>query len=100
MPCCGKRRAEFQTPISDARTYDASRGMFQSEPASVAAGPLRVAQVITVEFEYTGDTGLTVQGPITGRRYRFGGPGAKVAVDGRDAASVAGVPNLKRVRNS
>jgi len=100
MPCCGKRRAEFQTPGSTGRAYDSSRGMAQPEPASVAASPLRAAQVVTVEFEYTGDTGLTVQGPITGRRYRFSGPGARLAVDGRDAASIAGVPNLKRARNT
>ena len=31
-------------------------------------------------FEYLGDTGLTAVGPITGRRYRFNGPGARVAV--------------------
>ncbi|MEK6300344.1 MAG: hypothetical protein AABO41_06450 [Acidobacteriota bacterium] len=74
--------------------------MFQSEPASVTASPLRTAQVVTIYFEYTGNSGLTVQGPITGRRYRFSGSGSRVGVDGRDAASVAGAPNLKRVRES
>jgi len=100
MPCCGKRRAEFQTPTSTRQGFDSSRGTFQSEPAFVAASPLRSVTVVTIYFEYTGDTGLTVQGPITGKRYRFSGPGARVGVDGRDAASVAGVPNLRRVRDS
>jgi len=46
-------------------------------------------------FQYVGTTGLTVEGPITGKRYRFAAPGARVAVDGRDAPSVRGVPNLR-----
>jgi hypothetical protein len=37
-----------------------------------------------------------VQGPITKRLYRFAGPGAIVAVDGRDAPSLARVPQLRR----
>ncbi|HSF39977.1 MAG TPA: hypothetical protein VLT87_09310 [Thermoanaerobaculia bacterium] len=45
-----------------------------------------------------GTTGLTGTGPFTGRRYRFDGPGARVEVDARDAPSMAGVPNLRRVR--
>jgi len=52
-----------------------------------------------VYFEYVGKTGLTVVGPITGSRYRFDGPGAIVAVDGRDASPVAAVPNLRQVRH-
>lgn len=51
-----------------------------------------------VYFEYVGRTGLTVQGPITGKRYRFAGPGTRAAIDGRDAPSLSGVPNLKRAK--
>lgn len=47
-------------------------------------------------FEYVGKTGLTVVGPVTGRRYRFERPGALLAVDERDSSSMAGVPNLRR----
>lgn len=47
-------------------------------------------------FEYVGKTGLTVVGPVTGRRYRFARPGAVLAVDKRDSSSMAGVPNLRR----
>jgi hypothetical protein len=50
-------------------------------------------------FEYVGATALTAVGPITGRRYRFIGPGAQLAIDERDAAGMAGVPNLRRVKN-
>ncbi|HEV2722834.1 MAG TPA: hypothetical protein VG323_22610 [Thermoanaerobaculia bacterium] len=49
-------------------------------------------------FEYTGDTGLTAVGAITGRRYRFGHPGAGADVDLRDVSSLAAVPHLRRRR--
>lgn len=48
-------------------------------------------------FQYTGTTGATVTGGVTGRRYRFDHPGAIVAVDARDARSLAAVPMLRPV---
>jgi hypothetical protein len=49
-------------------------------------------------FEYTGKTGMTVMGPVTGATYRFPTPGSRVAVDLRDYGHVARVPNLARVQ--
>ena len=57
----------------------------------------RHGQVPQVSFEYIGKTGLTVLGPITMKRYRFGYPDAVVAVDPRDAPSFIAVPNLRRL---
>ena len=48
-------------------------------------------------YEYTGSTGMTVHGPASGLTYRFGQPGAKVQIDARDAASLVGLPNLRRL---
>jgi hypothetical protein len=48
-------------------------------------------------FQYIGGSGLTVQGPISKRLYRFAGPGAIVAVDARDASSLTRVPLLRRI---
>jgi hypothetical protein len=48
-------------------------------------------------FEYIGNTGLTVFGPVTRTRYRFPHPGARARVDARDAASLAGVPHVRRI---
>ena len=48
-------------------------------------------------FEYTGNTGLTVEGPLSGKYYRFNGPGAIIEVDPRDARSLAAVPKLRRI---
>ena len=47
-------------------------------------------------FEYIGATGLTVIGQASGRRYRFDGPGAQVAVDGRDRAALDALSHLCR----
>ena len=92
MACCGKTRKQFNKPV----------------PASEARGPLRgpltarsqtVPRRATVYFEYIGKTGLTVFGAVTGKRYRFDGNGAVVAVDLCDKPSMASVPNVRQVRN-
>ncbi len=49
-------------------------------------------------FEYTGSTGMTVQGGFTKRIYRFDRPGARMAVDARDTASMRAVPRLRLLR--
>jgi hypothetical protein len=51
-----------------------------------------------VHFQYTGRTGMTVIGPISGQRYRFEHPGALLAIDGRDAPSIVAVPHLQTVK--
>jgi hypothetical protein len=48
-------------------------------------------------FEYVGRTGLTVVGPVSGRRYRFEATGARVAVDTADMPSLTAVPQLRLV---
>ena len=82
MSCCGSRRAQIQTlsapPRADGR---------QSQPGAA----------LTIRFEYTGATGLTVVGPATGKRYRFDNHGSRAAIDLRDAPSMAAVPHLRRI---
>lgn len=51
----------------------------------------------TVWFEYVGDTSISAIGSITRTLYRFTCKHAQVAVDPRDAPSVARVPHLRRV---
>jgi hypothetical protein len=70
MACCGDRRA-----------------------TAGAGAPTEV----WVEFHYVGSSSLTVVGPATRYLYRFAAPGARVAVDPRDARSFDGVPKLRRV---
>jgi hypothetical protein len=45
---------------------------------------------------YLGGSVLNVIGGATGRRYRFDGPGAKLAVDRRDAPGLAAIALLRR----
>jgi hypothetical protein len=50
-----------------------------------------------VLFEYLGESALTATGPVTGRRYRFERPGARAAIDARDAPALRQVPRLRPV---
>ena len=80
MACCGQMRA---AAAAGGRVVGASR----------TARPVAHA----VLYQYTGSTGMTVAGPISGRKYRFGAPGSKLQIDPRDALSLAGLPHLRRV---
>jgi hypothetical protein len=77
MGCCGKRSTMTAIPAKMARP-SASSSPYPS-------------------FQYIGGSGLTVQGPASKRLYRFASPGAIVAVDARDAASLARMPQLRRM---
>lgn len=87
MSCCGQKRQRFNRSIPGHRDELA-------EPLLTSPAPKG-----TIYFEYIGATAMTVLGPITGRRYRFGWPYATVAVDRLDAASFATVPNLRQVNS-
>ena len=80
MACCGQNRTQASTPAPTAtRTASAPR-----TPSPFPS------------FQYIGASGITVQGPVTKRLYRFAAPGAIVHVDARDAPSLARVPQLRR----
>ena len=84
MSCCGRRRRSHQRMSGQAF----ERG--ETTPTGPPAG--------SVFFEYVGGTAMTVVGPVTGRRYRFGWPGAQVAIDEQDAHSLQmHVPNLRKI---
>jgi hypothetical protein len=88
MSCCGKNREQFLTripgdPLSSRNVPPASRRV---------QGPAHTR----VFFEYLGNTGMTVVGPVTGKRYRFDRPGAKLEVDLRDRRPLAAVPHLRQ----
>jgi hypothetical protein len=50
-----------------------------------------------VNYEYTGKSGLSVTGGITGKKYRFNYPGDVQLIDYRDAPVMAAVPHLKKM---
>jgi len=75
MSCCGRSRLKFK-------------------PATPA---VKARAIGTVAFEYTGNSRLTVIGPVSRIRYDFVGRGARMQVDRRDSNSLATVPTLRRV---
>ena len=85
MPCCGKARQALGWAIN--------YGLRSAAAASVSA-PLHRYAVI---FEYLGSTGLTTTGPVSGIRYRFDAPGARVRVDPRDRKGLSQIPRLRQV---
>jgi hypothetical protein len=67
----------------------------QSRPVAISqAGTPAPARVL---FEYRGGDGLVVHGRVTGVRYHFPGPTARVSVDGRDAPYLQVVRGLEAV---
>jgi hypothetical protein len=92
MSCCGKARSQAAGRTDAPRSAEIRSG--QGRPGqSVRAQPPRAA----VLFEYLGETALTATGPVTGKRYRFERPGARAAIDARDAPALRQVSRLRPV---
>ncbi len=87
MSCCGQSRQRLWELDSHRQTLGSSPAQKGKPPGSL------------VYFEYVGKTGLTVIGPITGKRYRFPKPGAKIAVDSNDAPLLTTIPRLMQTRS-
>lgn len=81
MSCCGNGRRQWG-PAATIRP-------------TPAESP--IARRLSVAFEYTGQATLNVVGPVSGRRYRFEGPGDRIVVDPRDRPGLARVPRLREV---
>ena len=69
------------------------------ERSEAAAGRPEVKRSSYVYFQYVGRTGLSVIGPMSGKRYRFDRHGATIPADPRDRRSLAAVPGLRQARN-
>lgn len=80
MTCCGQGRGKVAT---------------NGKLAASARRPGPISSAVL--YQYTGATAMTVIGSISGTRYRFDQPGAKVQIDRRDLSSLAGLPNLSRL---
>jgi hypothetical protein len=61
----------------------------------------RIQQPVIFEtgpvFEYLGRTGLTTIGAVTGIRYRFERPSARLHVHPQDSSAMAGIPGLRKI---
>ncbi|MEO9020706.1 MAG: hypothetical protein ABI237_14125 [Ginsengibacter sp.] len=78
---CGKKRNTIAQPLS---------GNVVMEGSSTKMWP-------DVNFEYTGKSGLSVTGSITGKRYRFNHPGDVQLISYRDVSGMAAVPHLRKI---
>ncbi len=87
--CCGKNR----TSSSQTRTSSPIAKVGQASQMLAARQRISVAY-----FQYSGKTGMTVIGPVSGMRYRFPSPGSRLPVDIRDRAALAAVPGLVQVQ--
>ena len=89
MGCCGRGSL---ARIGPAPARGSARALRPAPAASSA--PPRQARLVYV---YVGKTALTAVGAVTGTRYRFDRPGARVAIEPADKPSIAAVPLLRRV---
>lgn len=85
---CGNKRNA--TPATNTQSSGMYTGNQQVKIPTQKTGP-------DIGFQYTGQSGLTVTGTVTGKKYRFNSPGEQQQVDYRDASAMALVPVLKRV---
>lgn len=80
---CGNKRNTLNTqPFSSQTSVVVSRQ------------PTKMWQ--NISFEYTGNTGLTIRGGLTGKLYRYNKKDDTVSVDYRDASAMMRSPLLKR----
>lgn len=90
MSCCGSRRKQ-QFPVPPQ--LNTANNNLNSVPSGTTGGTLQ--QTVRF-FVYDGQSALVVTGRITGRRYRFPHPGARIGVDIRDVPGLRGI-NLLRM---
>ncbi len=94
MSCCGNGRSKLygENPVTGS---DRTR-VFVSESGQGRNG-FPGGRYSVIIFEYTGKTGMTAYGPVSGNRYRFERPGMRLVVDPRDRPALKSIPNLVQV---
>jgi hypothetical protein len=83
MSCCGKKR----NGVTESYSFNNS-SVIQGSATKMWADSL---------FMYTGETGLTIKGNITGHKYRFRFKGDQQLIDYRDAGAMMAVPVLEKL---
>jgi len=101
MSCCGKQRNRVvqqatSAPLRRTQSEISRKAVSLTQPCSSVPTP--TAQ--SAYFRYFGQTGISVTGPFSARVYTFNPNASPMAVDPRDAPSLARVPNLRLVRGA
>jgi hypothetical protein len=81
MACCGSGTASGRAKPMGSPAY----------------GSPSVSAPLVAYFRNSGTSAISAVGPVSGRLYRFPASGQAVAVDSRDAASIARIPRLQNV---
>lgn len=102
--CCGSKRHDAMRVARPASPAQTARGWRElPAPASAASGNAAALSNgyamgnAGVVFVHDGAGELVVTGSKTGRRYRFAGRGARLAVDATDAAALEALGKLRRL---
>ena len=88
MSCCGHKRSQVAVSLPGAGRAALSVGV---------RAPVAPPQVAKLLFECVADAPVTARGPSTHQTYHFGGAGARVWVDARDAPGLAELAALRRL---
>ena len=83
---CGNKRNEYAA--DEKLKFNSNNNSSQLMPSKIFEDSY---------FKYTGNTGLTVKGNITGKVYRFSKGDEVQLIDYRDVSAMFGVPVLKKV---
>ena len=86
MSCCGNQRSSIRAPRKAA-------GAGSPPPPPAPVGPPRAGVVL----EYAGRGELLLVGHLSGRRYHFPRPGARLTVDAEDARRFSEIATLRPV---
>jgi hypothetical protein len=87
---CGNKRNEYR----NEENFISVNNMEEQQPATGK----QIQQ--DAYFEYTGKTGLTIKGNITGKIYRFAFSSDRQLIDQRDTFAMMAVPVLKKVKQT
>lgn len=96
--CCGSKRLDAARLAAPAYAQPVARPTQRPIPGGSEAPARRTpAGGAGPVFVHDGPGELIVTGAKTGRRYRFAGRGARLAVDALDAPGLALVDRLRRL---
>lgn len=107
--CCGSKRLDAARNAAPAYAQAAPRTPRETAGPAALSGPTDSAAAAAMAaavqrgargsavFVHDGAGELVVTGKSTGRRYRFTGRGARVAVDALDAPALAMLDKLRRL---
>lgn len=91
---CGKKRQSLKQASTNTAVKSTQNTVSRQQP-------VRLLQTMLpkkiVNFQYTGNTALSITGSITRKNYRFNFPGDIQAIDYNDASAMLGVPVLKKI---